>query len=286
LQNKKTFLKFKNMKNHLFLMTLAAAAIAFAGCKKDSAEDPSLAVNPASIDAAYTAGSYTMNVTANVAWTAAVNSGATWCTVQPATGNGSGTVAVNVAESPVMEARAATVTVSGGTLAQTVTVTQAARTTPPNAASSQTWTFGNQLWSDAIHVPTCTGGTSFTESDTGPKCRSYTEGANTWFYYNWYYVNQNAAVLCPSPWRVPTQSDFNTLKDNTTNATLINTWGYGGLYFDTSYDSDSMAGYWSATWNSNDPISNAWYLNYAHNAFVVTFYPLPMGMQVRCVKDT
>jgi hypothetical protein len=30
-----------------------------------------------------------------------------------------------------------------------------AQTTPRYAASTQTWTFGEQIWSDAIHIPEC-----------------------------------------------------------------------------------------------------------------------------------
>ena len=77
-----------------------------------------------------------------------------------------------------------------------------AQTTPPYAASTKTWTFGEQTWSDAIHIPECNK-SSFTERYYETQCRSYTQGANTWYYYNWLYVNKHAARLCHSPWRVP-----------------------------------------------------------------------------------
>jgi hypothetical protein len=74
--------------------------------------------------------------------------------------------------------------------------------TPPFAASTQTWTFGTQTWSDAIHIPGCRK-TDFELSYTEPNCRSFTAGTNTWYYYNWAYVTQNATQLCPDPWSVP-----------------------------------------------------------------------------------
>jgi hypothetical protein len=151
---------------------------------------------------------------------------------------------------------------------------------PCHAASTNTWSYGSQTWSDAIHIPTCNK-TSFTNRDD-PQCRSYSESGNTWYYYNWPYVNQNAATLCPSPWRVPTQSDFSTLVNNTNYSTLINAWGYGGYAQGSSMSNTSFAYYWSSTQNGTN---YAYYLFYfSGDLFVSSNAYKYFGFQVRCVK--
>lgn len=85
--------------------------------------------------------------------------------------------------------------------------TQDSDSPPPYAASAKTWVFGEQVWSDAIRLPECNK-EDFDDSYDQPQCRSYSEGANTWFYYNWPFVNQRAYALCPTPWRVPTADDL------------------------------------------------------------------------------
>jgi hypothetical protein len=82
--------------------------------------------------------------------------------------------------------------------------------TPPHAASAETWTVGDQTWSDAIHMPKCKEGT-FKRKSSKPQCCSYTIEGKKYYYYNWPYVKANAAKLCPSPWRVPTTDDFRKL---------------------------------------------------------------------------
>jgi uncharacterized protein (TIGR02145 family) len=82
---------------------------------------------------------------------------------------------------------------------------------PPHAASAKVWIVGNQIWSDAIQIPECNKEDFgfYNKEDSPPDCRSCNdENGNTYYYYNWPYVDLNAAELCPSPWRVPTQEDF------------------------------------------------------------------------------
>ena len=269
-------------------MMLAAVTIC-TGCKKDNTDEPSvepsLSVLPASIPAAYTAGTYDITVTSNSTWTAAVNSAATWCTLTSTAGNGNGTVTVSVIENPTMDERAATATFTSGVLAKTVGITQAANpATPPHAASTQTWIFGNQTWSDAIRIPECNK-TSFDDSYTDPHCRSYTSGSNTWYYYNWPYVNANAAQLCPSPWHVPSESDVQSLVDNFNSTALISAWGYGGLVYGSSEDGvSSGAYYWSSTEDDSYSIYSAYGLVYDSDNLDVISLDKQNGFQVRCVK--
>ncbi|MDR3180512.1 MAG: fibrobacter succinogenes major paralogous domain-containing protein, partial [Prevotellaceae bacterium] len=150
-------------------------------------------------------------------------------------------------------------------------------------ASTRTWAFGGQTWSDAIHVPGCNK-TSFTNSYTGPQCRSYTKNGKTRYYYNWAYVNINKNRLCPLPWRVPTKNDLDSLVGNTSDEAFIAAWGYGGfIESDVIYDEHSYAYYWSFTMVSSY-ISNAYYLLYPSRNMRVRAYDKRLGFQVRCLR--
>jgi hypothetical protein len=256
---------------------IIAAAIAFAGCKK-----PELSVTPEAIPATCAVGTYAVAVISNVAWTASVDSTATWCTVSPANGTGNDTVTVNVAENPSIEERTTTIAFTAGKLASAVDVTQAGQAF--YAASARTWTFGNQTWSDAIHMPECDK-TKFRKNETVPQCRSYTSFGNTYYYYNWAYVNANKSKMCPSPWRVPTYKDFKTLENNTVSSTLINAWGYSGeVDEDGSVFFMDIGDYWSSTRVSNRT-SHAHYIFYGNGFINTDNHALKyFGFQVRCVK--
>ncbi|MDR3351395.1 MAG: fibrobacter succinogenes major paralogous domain-containing protein, partial [Prevotellaceae bacterium] len=151
------------------------------------------------------------------------------------------------------------------------------------AASTQTWTFGAStlVWSDAIHIPECNKD-AFEISPTEPQCRSYTEGANTWYYYNWAHVNQHATILCPSPWRVPTKDDFDVLAGATDGATLGSEWGLAGFAHGGSMlNVGSDGNYWSST---KSGINSAYYMGFStSNANTGTTHKY-YGFQVRCVQ--
>jgi hypothetical protein len=159
-----------------------------------------------------------------------------------------------------------------------------AQNTPRYAASTKTWKFGGLTWSDAIRIPECNK-TSFADSETVPQCRSYTDGTNTWYYYNWPYVHTNAATLCPDPWRVPTKDDFEALKTAlkaaTTVAHLADGWGSGGYANDRNITSTSYAYYWSTT---EDGAGGVFYLRYNGRRQSVLLNSKHRGLQVRCVK--
>jgi uncharacterized protein (TIGR02145 family) len=181
------------------------------------------------------------------------------------------------------------VTLAAGTLTRAVGVAQAALTTPPNAASTQTRVFGDQTWSDAIHIPDCNK-TDFTNDDNNPQCRSNTSDKLR-YYYNWAYVNQNAATLCPSPWRMPSESDFSTLVSNLGGNTqsardaIIAAWGYGGYAIGSSssvINVSTLAYYWSSTVASSNT-NNAYIMYYTSLNLTVDNTAKYLGFQVRCV---
>jgi uncharacterized protein YbdZ (MbtH family) len=178
----------------------------------------------------------------------------------------------NAGEAIVLAADAA-----GNTVIRTLNLTAYSL---PFAASTQTWTFDSQTWSDAIQIPDCNK-SDFDTNYTEPRCRSYTLGKLR-YYYNWSYVAAYAATLCPSPWQVPSQSDFNALVSATNYSTLFSEWGYGGFAYGGSMNDVSTSAYY---WSSTQIDSNrAYYLNYASGNLGVTSNIKNFGFQVRCVK--
>jgi hypothetical protein len=155
-----------------------------------------------------------------------------------------------------------------------------AQNTPPNAASTKTWTFDNQTWSDAICIPACNK-ESFTKSDTDPHCHSHTLSAYTWCYYNWEYVSRNAATMCPLPWRMPTKEDFDTLMENKSTG-FHKIWGLGGRANASAMENVSVHGnYWSST---EDGSQRAIRMYYGRDGMAVERFIKYYGLQVRCVK--
>jgi hypothetical protein len=153
--------------------------------------------------------------------------------------------------------------------------------TPPHAASTQTWTFGEQTWSDLIQMPDCNKET-FEDSGTDPQCRSYTEGSNTWYYYNWAYVNANSAQLCPSPWHVPSVNDYRTLVNNMNGATLTAAWGLSGTAMSSAM---YLVGQHSYYWSSTDYDINEAYIFAFNSGELTTFHADKYtGFPLRCVK--
>jgi hypothetical protein len=124
------------MKHHFYFFRMAIVglfmAVAFNSCDDDenNGGETTLSVSPESISATAGAGSYTITVTSNAAWTAESN--AAWCTLSPASAEGNGTVTLNAAANTAQEQRTATVTVKAGSLTETVHVTQAAATGQPD----------------------------------------------------------------------------------------------------------------------------------------------------------
>jgi Tfp pilus assembly protein PilF len=113
------------MKTKLLILIFVTIAIALSSCK--TKERPALTTDQTAIEALHTAGSYAVTVTSNATWTAIVNEQATeWCTLTNAAATGNGTVTVNVTANPTIAQRAATVTLTAGTLTCILTMTQAA----------------------------------------------------------------------------------------------------------------------------------------------------------------
>ena len=83
-----------------------------------------LAVEPLALQVSADAGVAEVSIQANFEWIAGSDAG--WCTAEPQTGNGTGTLTLNYQENAVTEARTASITITGSSLEQTVTLTQEA----------------------------------------------------------------------------------------------------------------------------------------------------------------
>jgi hypothetical protein len=154
--------------------------------------------------------------------------------------------------------------------------------TPPHAASTQTWTFGTSTltWSDRIVVSpsNCTSVTSFSTSDANATQYRIYQGL---YFYTWTCVMNNATVFCPAPWRVPTLADVQDLINNTNGATLVNTWGSGGWFSGSSYATNVFP-YWSSSPCSNT--ENVYDIEYTNSTLYTDCNYKSWAFQSVCTK--
>jgi len=139
-------------------------------------------------------------------------------------------------------------------------------------ASNQTWTIGNQTWSDAVTATACqketfNGGCRKTLNFSAD-CRS-----NPGFpgdFFSWCAIVRFAVDFCPYPWRVPTREDFitldrilggtgifrNTRSPRSIRNHFINRWGgaFGGFCYsdDLLLNRGSWGLYWTLSEQSAD----------------------------------
>jgi hypothetical protein len=160
-----------------------------------------------------------------------------------------------------------------------------AQNTPHYAASTRTWTFGAQIWSDAIQMPECNKD-DFDNLYATPNCRSYTEGGKTWYYYNWGYVDANKTDrLCPLPWRVPTKADMKTLLSNSNENALYDAWGNGGCASFGYIPHTRTAVYWTTTEDSVSSYEAFYLAIFRNQRFVYKVSKYAVGNQIRCVRN-
>ncbi len=106
--------------------------------------------------------------------------------------------------------------------------------------STQTWVVGAQTWSAPVTATYCnkTAYSSPTSAPYGTDCRNNTNG----HLFSWCMVKRYAAQLCPSPWRVPTTTDFCTLDKNLNSRSDCNNR--------THYSTTEYNRYFGAQWNA------------------------------------
>jgi hypothetical protein len=153
---------------------------------------------------------------------------------------------------------------------------------PPNSGTA-TWSCGTQVWSGLLRNPVagCANVTALSTTDPPPAQYKYVSTSDR-YYYNWTCVNDAAAALCPSPWRVPTQDDFNELVSCTNYSVLISQWGYGGYALESTISGESAnAALWSTTISST---GTAYLLFNESGQIRLLSLSKFYGIQVRCVQ--
>ena len=94
----------------------------------------------------------------------------------------------------------------------------------------------------------------------------------------------SAYDICPSGWRLPTQSEYNELRQIYTTGSLLNgaPWygEYGGNYGDNFADGGHRGRYWSST---SSGASSAYFLNYGNQDVSLDSGVKYPGYSIRCV---
>jgi hypothetical protein len=153
---------------------------------------------------------------------------------------------------------------------------------PAGAASTQTWTFGSQTWSDRVVASpsNCTQTTNLTMSNNTTAEYKIYDGR---YYYSWTCAVNAQSTLCPSPWRLPSRSDFENLVSNTDYSTLVGAWGLHGFADGSLMSAMTTQGdYWSTTEYNQ---ARAYELYYIDGSLYVTHTRKYYAHQLRCVKD-
>jgi uncharacterized protein (TIGR02145 family) len=167
---------------------------------------------------------------------------------------------------------------------------------PPAAASTNTWIVGTQMWSDVINIQACDKST-YAASNTTADCRN---NGSYGYLYSWQYVYSNLSTLCPSPWSVPTNTDFCILDKYLNNSSTCtnyragvmgavynSVWGgtYGGVMISGNSPTDVGTGayYWSMTFLAQNRASA---LIYWDDGIEPNGDPFRyVGQMVRCVRN-
>jgi uncharacterized protein (TIGR02145 family) len=170
--------------------------------------------------------------------------------------------------------------------------------TPPGAASTRTWTIGNQTWSDAIRALPSECQVTTSMGSTTPQYFTNVSVAGSGYLYNHLCVYTAAAVLCPDPWRVPENEDFVTLDRamggtgaNRTNRSFVqdkyrDTWGSvfaGHLNGASVNNANERAIYWTKSLAEIGAYNPNWYIT-TGRIILDRIDNRRFGQQVRCVK--
>jgi uncharacterized protein (TIGR02145 family) len=177
--------------------------------------------------------------------------------------------------------------------------------TPSGAASTQTWVVGNQTWSAPL-MKKQTGCTETTNVGiTNPPTVAYYRSSGLYsgsgYLYNWKCVNDYATQLCPSPWRVPTQTDFINLDKafhgsganrkgidlDWITVNYISSWGgvYGGSAYGTTFGFPGTIAYYWSFMEASATSGCMMLFTTRGEVFPQHTFNKYEGMQVRCIKD-
>ena len=152
--------------------------------------------------------------------------------------------------------------------------------------SSGTWSCGTQTWSGALRNPAgCSAMTALSTAAT-PPAQYYDRGTSYGYYYNWTCVNSYGTTLCPSPWRVPTPTDFDILvtcaggNNSTGGSAMLSAWGATGYTRGNEVQWTANSYFWSSVSSGN----SARYMSARTYDLQVPWADKFLGMLVRCVR--
>jgi hypothetical protein len=182
-----------------------------------------------------------------------------------------------------LKVRSAENCVSSDSKTAMITVTNC-MTTPPFAASTQTWKFDSSTltWSDWINADlsrTCPLVTTFSTANNTVKQHAIYNGHT---FYSYSCVQESAETLCPSSagWRVPYKSDFDELKSKVSVSTLVAQWGVTGQFV-TAFQNSENAYLWSQTTTATD---KAYAYDYPQGNGMFWNNYFRYGYTIRCVR--
>ncbi len=181
-----TYTDNTNTTQRLGTITITGGGITRTVTVTQAAVPFSLTVTPSDRPVSYTAGNTTFSVTSNTNWT--VSDDATWLSASPSSGSNNGTITATYTDNTNTTQRLGTITITGGGITRTVTVTQ--ESTPSLAVTpsdqyvgytegSATFTItSNRSWTTADDADWITL-TPTSGSNDGTITAAYLENTNT-----------------------------------------------------------------------------------------------------------
>ncbi len=130
--------------------------------------------------------------------------------------------------------------------------------------TNQTWTIGDQEWSDVVIASGCEKEDYKGESEQGYLADCYQDSTHG-IVFSWEAVNRYKTRLCPTPWRVPTKDEFialdkalggagnNREEDDVVRDRYLKDWGGSYGYCLLSAEVIQCAYFWSQSEGS--PVS-------------------------------
>jgi hypothetical protein len=161
---------------------------------------------------------------------------------------------------------------------------------PPYAVSAQTWKFGDSTltWSDLIQTapPSCQQYQSLNSTAaTHTIYHVHNVDNRIVFFYSWACVQASASLMCPEPWRVPTEADFKNLPP--LHSFVLDMYGWqttGCMWPQSGIKNPEQYNAWSTTEKS---ATTAVCLTVTSNVTWVNTGGLKyLNMPVRCVRQS
>jgi hypothetical protein len=157
----------------------------------------------------------------------------------------------------------------------------------PPGATTITSTCGTQTWSSYLrHAVSGCASTSSLSTSNPPPAQYYTHVSKYGYLYNWTCMNNNATILCPYPWHVPSTSELEYVRSCTSMMQAgpqMNWGGSGYMIGGTVYEYDWRGFMWAREQASS---TKGWFLGWIDSGFLYDLYDRDKnyGISIKCVK--